>query len=84
MLQTNDTVRGLIVNMSTCFSTREATHSRPAAREKLAKISGILLAYPSLKIQVEGYTDSVGGDDFNQRLSEQEIEHGSRRYLIAR
>jgi len=44
---------------------------RPPAREKLAKISGILLAYPSLKIQVEGYTDSVGSDDFNQRLSEQ-------------
>jgi outer membrane protein OmpA-like peptidoglycan-associated protein len=34
---------------------------RPAAREKLAKISGILLAYPGLKIQIEGHTDSVGG-----------------------
>jgi len=44
---------------------------KPGAREKLAKISGILLAYPGLKIQVEGHTDSVGSDDFNQRLSEQ-------------
>ena len=71
VLQTNDTVRGLIVNMSDVLFDTGSYTLRPAAREKLAKISGILLAYPSLKIQVEGYTDSVGGDDFNQRLSEQ-------------
>jgi outer membrane protein OmpA-like peptidoglycan-associated protein len=44
---------------------------RPEAREKLARISGILLAYPGLKLQIEGHTDSVGSDEFNQRLSEQ-------------
>src|SRR5262249_45270138 len=44
---------------------------RPAAREKLAKISGIVLAHPGLILQIEGHTDSVGSDDFNQRLSEQ-------------
>jgi outer membrane protein OmpA-like peptidoglycan-associated protein len=71
VLQTNDTVRGLIVNMSDVLFDTGSYTLRPAAREKLAKISGILLAYPSLKIQVEGYTDSVGSDDFNQRLSEQ-------------
>jgi outer membrane protein OmpA-like peptidoglycan-associated protein len=71
VLQTHDTVRGLIVNMSdVLFDTGRYT-LRTAAREKLAKISGILLAYPALKVQVEGHTDSVGGDDFNQRLSEQ-------------
>jgi outer membrane protein OmpA-like peptidoglycan-associated protein len=43
---------------------------RPAAREKLARVAGILSGHPSLRMQVEGYTDSVGGDDYNQLLSE--------------
>ena len=71
VLQTNDSVRGLIVNMSDVLFDTGSYTLRPGAREKLAKISGILLAYPNLKIQVEGHTDSVGGDDYNQRLSEQ-------------
>ncbi|HKV06126.1 MAG TPA: OmpA family protein [Candidatus Acidoferrales bacterium] len=71
ILQTHDTVRGLIVNMSDVLFDTGSYTLKPGAREKLAKISGILLAYPALKIQVEGHTDSVGSDDFNQRLSEQ-------------
>lgn len=71
ILQTRDTARGLIVNMSdVLFDTNKYT-LKPGAREKLAKVSGILLAYPGLKVQVEGYTDSTGTPDYNQRLSEQ-------------
>ena len=70
ILQTRDTARGLIVNMSdVLFDTARYT-LRPAAREKLAKISGILLAHPGLNLQVEGHTDSVGGEEYNQQLSE--------------
>ena len=47
---------------------------RPLAREKLAKISGIMLAYPGLKLGIEDNTDSVGGDDYNQGLSERRAE----------
>jgi outer membrane protein OmpA-like peptidoglycan-associated protein len=43
---------------------------RPAAREKLAKISGIVLAYPSPLLAIEGDTDSVGSDSYNRDLSE--------------
>jgi outer membrane protein OmpA-like peptidoglycan-associated protein len=71
VLQTRDSVRGLIVNMSDVLFDTGSYTLRPAAREKLAKVSGILLAYPGLKLQVEGHTDSVGTDEFNQRLSEQ-------------
>jgi outer membrane protein OmpA-like peptidoglycan-associated protein len=81
ILQTHDTVRGLIVNMSDVLFDTGSYTLKPGAREKLAKISGILLAYPSLKVQVEGHTDSVGGDDFNQRLSEQRAE-AVREYLV--
>jgi outer membrane protein OmpA-like peptidoglycan-associated protein len=71
VLETRSTARGLIVNMNdVLFDTAKYT-LRPGAREKLAKISGILLAHPSLKVQVEGHTDSVGGDEYNQRLSEE-------------
>jgi outer membrane protein OmpA-like peptidoglycan-associated protein len=70
ILQTRDTARGLIVNMSdVLFDTARYT-LKPGAREKLAKVSGIILGHPGLKIQVEGHTDSVGGDDYNMKLSE--------------
>ena len=70
IFQTRDTARGLIVNMSdVLFDTAKYT-LRPGAREKLARVAGIIEGHPGLKIQVEGYTDSVGGDDYNIRLSE--------------
>ena len=54
---------------------------KPGAREKLAKVSGILLAYPGLKIQLEGHTDSIGSDDYNQTLSERRAD-SVREYLV--
>jgi hypothetical protein len=54
---------------------------KPEAREKLAKVSGILLAYPNLKVQVEGYTDNIGSDDYNQKLSEERAD-SVRDYLV--
>ncbi len=70
VLQTQDSARGLIVNMSdVLFGNAQAT-LRTGAREKLAKVAGIILAHPDLKLQVEGHTDSVGDDAYNQRLSE--------------
>jgi outer membrane protein OmpA-like peptidoglycan-associated protein len=71
ILQTNDSARGLIVNMSDVLFDTGSVTLKPGAREKLAKVSGILLAHPGLTMAIEGHTDSVGGDDFNQRLSEQ-------------
>jgi outer membrane protein OmpA-like peptidoglycan-associated protein len=81
ILQTRDTARGLIVNMSdVLFDTAKFT-LRPEAREKLAKVAGIVSGHPGLKLAVEGHTDSVGNDDYNQKLSEQ--RGGSvRDYLV--
>jgi outer membrane protein OmpA-like peptidoglycan-associated protein len=70
ILETRDTARGLIVNMSdVLFDTGKFT-LRTGAREKLAKIAGIILAHPGLKLEVEGHTDSVGSDETNQVLSD--------------
>ena len=70
ILQTRDTARGLIVNMSDVLFDTGSYTLKAGAREKLAKISGIMLAHPGLQMQIEGHTDSVGSDDFNQQLSE--------------
>ncbi len=80
ILETHDTARGLVVNLSDVLFESGKFTLRPAAREKLAKVSGIVLAYPSLKLAIEGYTDSVGADDYNQKLSENRAD-SVRTYL---
>jgi len=74
ILQTRDSARGLIVNMSDVLFDTGSSTLKPGAREKLAKISGILLAHPGLTLQIEGHTDSVGSDEFNQQLSERRAD----------
>jgi len=70
VLATSESARGLIVNMSdVLFDTGKYT-LKTGTQISLAKVAGILQAYPGLKLQVEGYTDSVGGDEYNQKLSE--------------
>src|SRR6266704_1181855 len=81
ILQTRDSARGLIVNMSDVLFDTGSYTLKPGAREKLAKISGIVLAHPGLVLQIEGHTDSVGGDEFNQQLSERRA--GSVREFLA-
>jgi outer membrane protein OmpA-like peptidoglycan-associated protein len=81
ILQTRDSARGLIVSMSDVLFDTGKYSLKPGAREKLAKVAGILLAYPGLNIEVGGYTDNVGGDEMNQTLSENRA--GSvRDYLV--
>ena len=82
ILETRDTARGLIVNMSDVLFDSGKYTLRPAAREKLAKISGVLLTYPGLKLAVEGHTDSVGGELLNQKLSQNRADT-VRAYLVA-
>ena len=81
ILQTRDSARGLIVSMSDVLFDTGKYSLKPGAREKLAKVAGILLAYPGLDIEVGGYTDNVGSDTMNQTLSENRA--GSvRDYLV--
>jgi outer membrane protein OmpA-like peptidoglycan-associated protein len=81
ILQTRDTARGLIVSMSDVLFDTGKYSLKPGAREKLAKVAGILLAYPGLDIAVGGYTDNVGGDAMNQKLSENRAS-SVRDYLV--
>ena len=82
ILQTRDTARGLIVNLSDVLFDFNQASLKPGAREKLAKVSGILLAYPSLHMNVEGHTDSVGTDEYNLKLSQRRAD-AVRDYLTS-
>ena len=81
ILETRDTPRGLVVTMADVLFDTGKYDLRPIAREKLARLSGIVLAHPGLILQVEGHTDSTGSDDLNQKLSERRAGT-TRDYLI--
>jgi outer membrane protein OmpA-like peptidoglycan-associated protein len=81
ILETRDSARGLIVSMSDVLFDTGQYSLKPGAREKLAKVAGILIAYPGLNIAVGGYTDNVGGDEMNQKLSENRAD-AVRTYLV--
>ena len=80
ILETKETARGLIVSMPDVLFDFNQSTLRSGAREKLAKVAGVLLAYPDLHVAVEGHTDNVGSDDYNQRLSDRRSE-SVRSYL---
>lgn len=81
VLSTRDTARGLIANMSDVLFKTGSFELLPGARERLAKVSGIVLAHPGLRLEVEGHTDSIGSDEYNQQLSEERAD-AVRSYLV--
>jgi outer membrane protein OmpA-like peptidoglycan-associated protein len=82
VLATKDTAKGLIVNMpDVLFQTGKADLAGET-REQLAKIAGILIAYPDIKVAIDGYTDSTGSLQFNEQLSQQRAD-AVRSYLAS-
>ena len=82
ILETRETARGLIVNLSDVLFDTARAELKPGAREKLARVSGILVSHPGLRMEIEGHTDSVGTDEYNQHLSERRAE-SVRSYLVS-
>jgi len=80
VLATRDTARGLIVSMPDVLFDTGKADLKPSARERLAKVAGILIAYPDIRVEIDGYTDSTGSLEFNERLSQQRAE-AVRSYL---
>lgn len=80
-IRRRETARGLIVNLSDVLFDTGSANLKPGAREKLARVSGILVSQQGLRLEVEGHTDSVGSDASNQSLSERRAE-SVRAYLV--
>lgn len=81
ILETRATERGLVVNMADLVFGSGQSTLLGGAREKLAKIAGLLLTHPELQLAVEGHTDGVGSDVTNQQLSERRA-NAVREFLI--
>jgi outer membrane protein OmpA-like peptidoglycan-associated protein len=74
ILETRETARGLIINLSDVLFDVDKATLKPGAREKLARIAGILASHPDLKIEIEGHADSTGSTEYNQGLSERRAQ----------
>jgi outer membrane protein OmpA-like peptidoglycan-associated protein len=81
VLDTRETARGLIINLSDVLFDTGSANLKAGAREKLARVSGILASQQGLRLEVEGHTDSVGSAASNQSLSERRAE-SVRAYLV--
>jgi len=81
ILETRESARGLVVNLSDVLFDTGKADLKPGAREKLSRLSGVLLSHPGLHIEVEGHTDNVGADNYNQQLSETRAS-SVRDYLV--
>jgi outer membrane protein OmpA-like peptidoglycan-associated protein len=82
VLQTRDSARGLIVSMSDVLFDFNRATLKPGAKLRLAKVSGIILAYPDLKLEIDGFTDNKGTPDYNMTLSEKRAK-AVRDFLVA-
>jgi outer membrane protein OmpA-like peptidoglycan-associated protein len=74
VLPTTDAGRGLVVNMGDVLFATGKAELNSQAEIALAKLTGVVLNYPSLRLAIGGYTDSTGGADFNQKLSQNRAE----------
>lgn len=81
VLPTTDTPRGLQVNMGDVLFDTGKYNLKMEAQLGLAKLTGIVLSHPGLKLAIEGYTDTTGTAAFNQTLSEQRA-NAVRDYLL--
>ena len=81
ILETRESARGLIVNINDVLFDFNKYTLKPGAQVTMAKVAGILLAYPGLKLQLEGHTDGVGSDEYNLKLSQNRAD-GVRDFLV--
>jgi outer membrane protein OmpA-like peptidoglycan-associated protein len=69
-LQAKKTDRGLVITLGDVLFATGRADLKSGARRSLEKLSAFLHEYPQRSVQIEGFTDSVGTDDYNQGLSE--------------
>jgi outer membrane protein OmpA-like peptidoglycan-associated protein len=80
---TRKTAMGLVMTLgsdSIRFDFDKAT-LRPGNREVLSRIAGVLMTLKGYQIYVYGYTDDIGTEQYNQKLSERRAE-AVRDYMV--
>ncbi len=74
VVETRETVRGLVVNLPDILFDFDKATLKPQAKEILSKVCGIIIVAGEFRLSIEGHTDSVGTDEYNQGLSERRAE----------
>jgi outer membrane protein OmpA-like peptidoglycan-associated protein len=69
-LQAKKTDRGLVITLGDVLFATGQAELRPGGRHSLDKLSNFMRQYPQRTVQIEGFTDNVGSEEYNQRLSE--------------
>jgi outer membrane protein OmpA-like peptidoglycan-associated protein len=73
-LQASKTDRGLVITLGDVLFATGHADLRSGSRQTLDKLTTFLQAYPKRNVRIEGFTDNVGGDDYNQGLSERRAD----------
>lgn len=73
-LQARQTDRGMVLTLGdVLFDTGQAT-LKPGAMRSIDRLATFLAEHPERRVRIEGYTDSVGREDYNQQLSERRAD----------
>jgi len=80
-LQARPTDRGLVLTLGDALFSSGRAELQPGAGAHLQKLVAFLNRYPDRTVVIEGYTDSIGSDDYNLGLSERRAG-AVRSYLI--
>jgi outer membrane protein OmpA-like peptidoglycan-associated protein len=73
-LKAKQTDRGLVLTLGDVLFDTGRASLNPGAAMKLDRLAAFLNEHPDRRVQIEGFTDSVGGDAYNQDLSERRAE----------
>lgn len=81
VLQAKATDRGLVLTLGDMLFATGRADLMPAASGNLNKLVVFLGKYPQRTVAIEGFTDSVGTDGYNQGLSERRAD-SVKAYLV--
>jgi outer membrane protein OmpA-like peptidoglycan-associated protein len=73
-LQATKSERGLVITLGDVLFDTNKSELRSGARYTIDKLAAFLAEYPTRNVQIEGFTDSTGSKEYNQRLSERRAE----------
>jgi outer membrane protein OmpA-like peptidoglycan-associated protein len=80
-LQAKVTDRGIVLTLGDVLFESGRADLKAGAAGNLSKLVAFLTKYPERVVTIEGYTDSIGGDDYNQALSQRRAD-SVRSYLV--
>lgn len=73
-LKTEETDRGLVLVPGNILFEFDSANIKPGSERTIEKVAQFLIDYPDRQIKIEGFTDSVGEESYNQQLSQRRAE----------